>query len=278
MTVKNTEGVVSRSGGPALYQFTAAPEDARAIVAIVHGYADHGKRYAAVQEAWAKKGIGSIAIDLRGHGRAEGTRGYCDRFDQFVDDVDELTKLVNQTFPNKPAFLFGHSFGGLVTPTLLRRSPGQYRGLLLSNPYFKLALQVPFVKVLAGKIASRIVPKFGIPTGLGGEALTHDKKLAAAYDKDPLVFKNATARWFTETVKAQAAALANASKLTLPLYVALGTGDPVVDCAGGRAFYESASSKDKTKREYEGLLHEILNEPEWPSIADAMAEWVLERA
>ncbi len=278
MTVKNTEGVVSRNAGPPLYQFTSAPADTRAVVAIVHGYADHGKRYAHVQQAWANKGIGSIAIDLRGHGRAEGSRGYCDRFDQFLDDAGELTKLVKETFPNKPAFLFGHSFGGLVTSTLLERDPGQYKGLLLSNPYFKLALQVPFVKVLAGKIASRIVPKLGIPSGLGGSALTHDKKLADEYDNDPLVFKKATARWFTETVKAQEAALSNASKVTLPLYLALGTGDPVVDCTGGRAFYESASTKDKTKREYEGLLHEILNEPEWPLIADAMAEWILAHA
>lgn len=276
--MKNTEGVVSRSGGPALYRFTAEPEDVRAVVAIVHGYADHGKRYAPVQEAWAKRGIGSIAIDMRGHGRAEGTRGYCDRFDQFVDDVGELTKLVRQTFPDKPALLFGHSFGGLVTSSLLLRDSGPYKGLILSNPYFKLALQVPFAKVLAGKIASRLVPKLGIPSGLGGDSLTHDKKLAAEYDSDPLVFKNATARWFTETVKAQAAALSGASKLSLPLYLALGTGDPIVDCGGGREFYESASSKDKTKREYEGLLHEILNEPEWPKIADAMADWILAHA
>ncbi len=280
MNSKKSEGPVSsrKKAGPALYQFTVIPDDVRAVVAIVHGYADHAKRYAHVQDAFADRGIGSVAIDLRGHGRALGTRGYCDRFDEFVDDVSELTAIVETTFAGTPAFLLGHSFGGLIASTVAIANLAPYKGLLLSDPYFKLALEVSSVKVLAGKIASRIAPRFGIPSGLGGSALTHDAKIAKAYDEDPLVFKKATARWFTETTKAQAAALAGASRVSLPLYLALGTADPVVSPDGGRAFYAAAGSKDKTKREYEGLLHEILNEPEWPEIAGAMADWVLSHA
>src|SRR5262249_44312731 len=98
---------------------------------------------------------------------------------------------------------------------------------VLSGPFFGLALEVPKVKVLAGRFASRVYPKLGLPSGLHGKDMTHDPERAKAYDEDPLVFPNATARWFTETVKAQERALANAPKLSLPLYMAFGSADPV---------------------------------------------------
>lgn len=78
------------------------------------------------------------------------------------------------------------------------------------------------IKRLAGRIASRLYPKLGLPSGLHGKDMTHDPE-AKAYDEDPLVFPNATARWFTETVKAQDRAFQSASRLTLPLYMAFGT-------------------------------------------------------
>ncbi len=278
--MKRNEGQVTsrKTPGPTLHQITVAPDAPKAVVAIIHGYADYGARYAHVQAAWADQGIASIAIDLRGHGYAEGMRGYCEHFDEFLGDAAELEGLVKDAFPGVPAFLFGHSFGGLIAGTIGARGIGGYRGILLSNPYFELALKVSGAKVLLGKVASRFAPKLAIPAGLGGAALTHDPKVAAAYDADPLVFKKATARWFTEATRAQAEAIAGAPQMKAPLYVALGTGDVVASPNGGRAFFAAAGSTDKIKREWPELRHELLNELEWRPVADAMAEWVLERA
>jgi len=135
------------------------------------------------------------------------------------------------------------------------------------------ALPASGAKVAVGKIASAILPFMGVPAGIKGKDLTHDEARAKAYDADPLVFKNANARWFTETQAAQTRALAKAPSLELPLFMVLGTSDPVV--SGGREFFDSAGSKDKKLDVRQGLLHEVLNEPEWPSIAGAMADWML---
>jgi alpha-beta hydrolase superfamily lysophospholipase len=129
-----------------------------------------------------------------------------------------------------------------------------------------------------GKIASRVVPGLGIPSGLQGKDLTHDAEVAAKYDADPLVFKKATARWFTEATRAQAEAIAGARRMQKPLYLALGTADCVASPEGGRAFFEACGSSDKTKREWSGLFHEILNEPDWRTVAGAMSEWMLAHA
>jgi alpha-beta hydrolase superfamily lysophospholipase len=280
-SIKHDEGAVTQRAvpGPALYFMSTTPAATpRAIVGVLHGYADHGARYAGVMDVWAKMGIASVAIDMRGHGRATGTRGHCSRFDEYLDDAAELARLVSDRARGAPCFLFGHSFGGLVASLSVMESPRSWRGVLLSSPYFGLALEVPKVKVLAGRVASRIAPKLALPSGLSGKDVTHDPQKAREYDEDPLVFKTATARWFTETTKAQAKAIARASSMTLPLYVLFGGADGVAKLAEGRRFYDGAGSADKTWDERANLYHEPLNEPEWPAIAAKMGDWILAHA
>lgn len=279
MTIELDEGALTKrtTPGPSLYYASAMPsEGAKAILAMVPGYADHGARYAHVMGALAEHGIGTIVIDLRGHGRAEGPRGFCQRFDEFLDDVKELEKVVSaRNKENVPTFLFGHSFGGLTAAKSALADPSAWKGLVLSAPFFGLGLEVPKPKVIAGRIASRVYPRLGLPTGITGKDLTHDTAKGKEYETDPLVFKNATARWFTEASDAQAYCLANASKLKLPLYMVFGTADKVASFPAGKRFFESAGSKEKTFDPREGLFHEVLNEPSWKDIVDPMAKWIL---
>lgn len=282
MSIELDEGALKQrsSSGPALYYASAMPPGGspKAVLAMIPGYADHGARYAHVMGALAEHGIGSVVIDLRGHGRAEGSRGFCSRFGEFLDDARELRKLVGDRAKGAPTFLFGHSFGGLVATSSAIDDSTPWKGLVLSAPFFGLALQVPKAKILAGKIASRIVPKLGLPSGLAGRDMTHDEAKAKDYDADPLVFKNATARWFTETSAAQDRALAGASRLTLPLYVTFGTADKVASMTAAKKFFDAAGSADKTWDPREGLFHEVLNEPSWKEIVEPIARWILAKA
>jgi alpha-beta hydrolase superfamily lysophospholipase len=281
MKVKRHEELVLRRSipGPALYAVSATfDERPRAAVGILHGYADHAARYTHVMDRWAERGIASVAIDMRGHGRAVGVRGHCLRFDEFLDDAAELARLVGDAARGAPMFLFGHSFGGLVAAASVEESPRGFRGLLLSAPYLGLALEVPKAKLLAGRVASRVSPTLGLPTGIRGVDLTHDPERARAYEVDPLVFKNARARWFREAQKAQARVIARAGDIALPLYMLFGDADPVAKFATGKALFDAVGSADKTWDERAGLRHECLNEPSWPLIADAMADWMLARS
>jgi alpha-beta hydrolase superfamily lysophospholipase len=284
MSIELHEAVLSQRAtrGPDLYYASAMPaaEDTKAILGIIPGYADHGARYRHVMGALAEHGIGSIAIDLRGHGRALGSRGFCERFDEFLDDARELRTLVDDRAKKTkaPAFLFGHSFGGLTAASSIIENAGSFKGLVLSAPFFGLALEVPKIKRLAGRVASRLYPKLGLPSGLHGKDLTHDAERAKAYDEDPLVFPNATARWFTETVKAQTRAFENASRLMMPLYMAFGTADPVVSFKAGKRFFDAAGSTDKAFEPREGQFHEILNEPSWKELVESISKWIVQHA
>ncbi|MCL2448263.1 MAG: lysophospholipase [Polyangiaceae bacterium] len=265
------------TAGPRLYFTTTMAPSPRAAIGLLHGLADYGGRYAHVTDFWAGRGLTTITLDMRGHGRAEGARGYCERFDEYLDDASELVELVRQRAPDLPVFLYGHSFGGLVATHHVLRSPGRWRGLLLTGPNFGIAVKVPRLKEMVGTALSRVVPGFGMRSGLYGRDLTHDAARARAYDEDPLVFKQARVRWYTEAVAAHARAIEAAPSLSLPLYIAMGTADRVSDFDKARVFFQAAASADKTFDAREGLFHEVLNEPEWPEIAGPMADWVLAR-
>jgi alpha-beta hydrolase superfamily lysophospholipase len=278
MSARHDEGRLNRrkTGGPALYFNVTLPEASpQVVVALLHGYAEYGARYAHVADAWAARGIATVAIDIRGHGHAEGPRGACLHFAEYLDDVAELVAVVEERAPGVPRVLFGHSFGGLVAATAAIAEPGSWRGLVLSSPFFGVALPIPAAQRLAGKVVSRIAPRIGMSSGLHGKDITHDPERARAYDEDPLIFKNANARWFQESEAAQAAAIDRAPTLRMPLYLFIGTGDRVVKVDRAREFFDAAGSADKTWVPLEGLFHETLNEVEWQPVAGGVADWVL---
>lgn len=263
-----------KNGGPELRFRVTTPPEPTIGLALIHGYADHSARYAHVTELFAERGILTCAIDLRGHGESGGHRGFCEAFEEFLDDADELFDLLGERAKGLPHFVLGHSFGGLVATRSVVARPRGWKGLVLSAPFFGLKLDVGGAKILAGKVASVVYPKLGLPSGLAGKDMCHDAARAKAYDADPLVFKNATARWFVTTQAAQAEVLATASQMKLPLRLSFGDADPVASPAAGRRFFDAAGATDKTWDEHKGLFHEILNEPEWKDIAGGMADWM----
>src|SRR5439155_24269633 len=130
VTLELDEGPVTqrKTPGPPLYYASAMPQNgAKAMLGMIPGYADHGARYAHVMGALAEHGIGSVVIDLRGHRRAGGMRGYCTRFDEFLDDVKELHRLLASRAKGAPIFLFGHSFGGLTAATSALADPSPWK-------------------------------------------------------------------------------------------------------------------------------------------------------
>ncbi len=249
---------------PSLAYALRRPEGpVRGAALVVHGYAEHSGRYDEVVEALAGRGILTATFDLRGHGHSGGPRGHVDRFSDFVRDVDDLLGALGREEAWRragPPVLLGHSLGGLIAFHAALADPGQVRALVLSSPYFGLALRVPAVKRLAARALSRVRPGLGLPSGLRGADVTTDPERARAYDDDPLVFPNATARFFTESLAAQARALEQAPSMRLPILILQAADDKVASTAASRALFERIGSLRKEYRSCEGCYHEIFNE------------------
>lgn len=267
------------AGDPMLhYALYPATKPAGACVLLTHGYGEHSARYSHVVEAWNDRGITVATYDLRGHGLSDGVRGHVRFFGDYVRDaldvLDALSHEPEWASSGMP-FAFGHSLGGLITFHLAASHPQRFRGVVLTSPFFGLALDVPAAKRVAGSIFSALWPTMSLPTGLKGADVTRDPVVADLYDRDPLVGHNATARWFTETQRAQADARQLARDFKLPVFCLQGGADKVVSIEATRTILELVSSADRTYIPVDGAYHEVLNDPGREKLIAQLADQVL---
>jgi lysophospholipase len=247
-------------------------------VLVCHGYFENMKRYRHIIERWNELGILVAIYDLRGHGESQGARGFISRFEEYVDDeLDMLTELEkdDEWSALSPPVLFGHSTGGLVSILTALAAPNRLSGLALSSPYLGLAQEVPAVKLGAGSLLSRYLPGVSMPTGLTGADCTRTSDIAEAYDRDPMNFKKANVRWFTETVAAQKRAIEEAPRLRAPLYCLQGASDKVGSVAATQRFIDRVPGGIRQYTCLPGVYHEVLNEPERATFIDQFAQAML---
>lgn len=268
-----TTGTLAGAAGQLFYRWRPV-DDAVAVAVIVHGLAEHGGRYQHVMAALADAGIASLALDLRGHGRSDGTRVFVERFEDYADDANRAVAKARALAPGLPLFVIGHSMGGLATVLLALDHGAGLAGIVLSSPGLRNAIKVPAWKDALGKVMARLLPKLAIPTGLPAEWVSRDPEVVAAYSSDPLVTHKATARWYAEFLKAQGRAMAEARKITMPILILTAGKDKLVEPAAQRELFDAVGSPDKEHIPYPELYHEIFNEPEQAAVFADLARWV----
>ena len=164
-----------------------------ARIALLHGLAEHGRRYDALALRLNAAGIELIAADLRGHGRSPGERVWIDRFDQYLADADALLKAAQTTAPSKvPLFLMGHSMGGAIAALQVAEHPEAVRlaGLILSSAALKPGNDVPRWMLAMSRIVSRLMPRYGA-LKIDPALLSRAQGVVEANRRDPLVHHDA---------------------------------------------------------------------------------------
>ena len=131
--MKNVERNFEGVKGLNIFYQSWLPENPKAIVQVVHGFAEHSGRYLNVVNEIIPLGYGVYADDHRGHGRSEGIRNYVDSFDQYVEDEKKLYDIIKEKHPNLPIFLLGHSMGSLIAIYVIKKYEDLYKGLILSG-------------------------------------------------------------------------------------------------------------------------------------------------
>lgn len=177
-----------------------------------------------------------------------------------MGDMAAFVEKVRAGAGGQKIFLLGHSHGGLMVTRWVQTRPEGIAGAILSSPYLELALKVPPLKLLGGKLASRLAPFASLKNDLRPEDLTRDEELQREVVADPRYNRVISPRWFTEAAKTQQVAFAQADRIRLPIYVFCGSDDPIASSPKTRAFFEKVASTDKRFKEYPGMRHEPLGE------------------
>jgi acylglycerol lipase len=239
-----------------------APEP-RATVALLHGLAEHSGRYEHVGSRLAAAGYSVFTADLRGHGRSEGFPGEVSGLADWLEDTEAIVVRAREAAAGRPVFAFGHSLGALIAGAYVARHPDAVDGLILSG-----------IAVLAG---TALLASMADPEGQGipPTAISRDPKVVQAYVDDELVFADRV------SPEANAASLEAAievnqagDRLALPVLLIHGSDDAIADVEGTRDLYDSLASKDKQLIVYDGLFHEVMNEPEQDRVLEDVVGWL----
>ena len=247
--------------------------EAKAVVCLIHGLGDHCGRYAHIADAFNRAGYVVLAFDLRGHGKSGGPRGHTPSSEAFLDDIDRLLAEAEKRYPGKPRFLYGHSLGGtLVLYSSLRRDP-QISGLIstgagLHSPLIEQKLKVAFANAMAV-----VLPTMTLPTGLNPELLSHDPQVVQDYRDDPLVHYKASLAMARSTIRAIHWTMEHATEMKQPLLLMHGAADQLTYPSGSQEFARRVPGSC-TLRLWDGLYHEIHNEPEKEQVIAEMIRWM----
>jgi len=246
------------------------------VVVLVHGVAEHSGRYTTLAESLASRGIAVEAMDHRGHGRSEGRRVWVDRFDQYLDDLDQFMSRVRKNHPTKPVFIFGHSLGGTITTLYALERKPQVQGIILSAPALRPGINIPKWIHPLGRFLGRYLPR--LPVQKFSAALSHNAEAVPPCDDDEFDYRGwLPARTAGEILSAIRRIYNHAEQFRYALLLLHGMGDRVTHPEGSRSFHDRASSGDKTLRLYKGRFHGLLDETENKQVLSDILTWLESR-
>ena len=268
------EGRFGGEGGLEIYWQAWLPEgEPRAVIVLAHGASEHSGRYAWTGEQLTERGYALYALDHRGHGRSAGDRAVIDRMRNAVEDLHTLVERAHNAYPGRPVVLLGHSMGGAVALAYTMEHEDALDALVLSAPLAALEA-APAVQRIVGRALSVVAPSLGVVV-IDSTAVSRDPEVVADYDADPLNYHGKVpARTVAELSRAIDGFPEGVTHFRLPMLVMHGTADRLVPIAASEMVVERAGSEDKTFKRYDGLFHEILNEPERQQVLDDIADWL----
>jgi len=245
---------------------------ARAAVVICHGVNSHGGQYLWPGAQFAAAGFSTFALDLRGRGKSGGARYYVDDIAEYVADVAAVIHLAKSRHPGRPVFLLGHSASGVVSSTFALDHQAEIAGLVCESFAFRVPAPDAVLTVIKG--LSRILPRLPV-LKLKNEDFSRDPIAVRILNSDPLTLDEVQpAKTVAALVRANERLRREFARITLPVLILHGTADKATMPAGSQLFYDTAGSKDKKLKLYDGHFHDLLNDTGKDAVLADIKAWI----
>ncbi len=249
----------------------------KAYIIALHSWGAHSDRMEVPAEYFTENGYAIYAFDIRGHWRNAGNNpGHIDSMDHIQKDIVLFIDLIKKTAKEKRIFLMGQSFGGLVSLIFAINHPGLL-GVIASSPLLRFSKKLSLSKRLGKKITgpiSKISPNKTIDMMIEQNLLTSDIKILRKHISDTKKIEKISLRSAAEMESSMKWTMENAANLLCPTLVLQAGNDKIVDKEANKEFFENIKTKDKTYREYDGLLHELWNEKSRAQVFQDMFVWL----
>jgi alpha-beta hydrolase superfamily lysophospholipase len=303
----NTEYKIKTSDNKEIHVYEWIPENEeniKAVVQIAHGMAEHAARYEDFALFLNKNGYAVFANDHKGHGKTAGTLenlGYFadkDGFWQVVQDMRTVTDKINERFPGKPIFLFGHSMGSFLSRYYSIEDSSKLSGLILSGTAGHPGLLGKIGQLLTSviiafsgkKSQSPLMTKlsFGAynsqfkPNRTDYDWLSRDNEQVDKYVNDLFCGTIFTVGFYNDLLGGllyvnDEKEISKTDK-NLPIYLISGEKDPVSENGKGvtelHGKYKKMGLQDVEMKLYTDARHEILNETNKEEVYNDILNWL----
>jgi alpha-beta hydrolase superfamily lysophospholipase len=253
---------------------TAGASKTTAVVMLIHGLGEHCQRYEHLATYLNTAGYALSSMDLPSHGQSDGIRGHIDSFESYENAALQLYARIQSLCSDTPIFLLGHSMGGLIATKLLLKHQDKFAGAMLSGAAIQSPQEPPAWQVTLIKIIARFFPKAPM-LALDASAVSRDPAVVEKYMNDPLVSQaKLSAQFLLSMTNTMEHCKDNAKFIHLPVKIMHGSADVMTAPEGSQLLHDSLGSNDKSITLYDGLYHEIFNEPEGEDIFTEMINWM----
>jgi acylglycerol lipase len=269
------EETIEGTGGQLFIRSWRPAFKPRAVVVICHGVNSHSGQYLWVGEQFMTSDLAVYALDLRGRGKSDGERFYVEDIADYVSDLAALVKVAKSREPDLPVYLLGHSAGGVVSCVYTLEHQAELAGLICES--FAYQVPAPDFALTAIKGLSHVAPHFGV-LKLKNEDFSRDPETVQSMNADPLIANEVQpAETVAALVRADERLKREFGLITLPVFILHGTADKATRPSGSQFFYDTAGSKDKTLKLYEGHFHDLLNDVGKEAVMADIKDWIDKR-
>ncbi|TFF93794.1 MAG: alpha/beta fold hydrolase [Promethearchaeota archaeon] len=264
-TLKEVQEYFTTKSGDELFYRRWTGDNTRKIVIGLHGMAAHSEYFIQVADQLIESEITLYALDLKHHGYSTGKKGDLKSFEEIASHLYEFISYVRKDHPHTPIFLMGISMGGIISINYSVRYPDSVEGLILMAPgvksEFKLSpgdiLKLPLL------IFIYIVKKSATVINVGerSERGTRNPLRIEYQNNDELRIQKVSPRYLIGLLKQKKKAFENASNISHPVLIMIGTEDKIVSVEGVEEFYDLLTVEDKTLIKLPGAYHSLFSDP-----------------
>ncbi|MDU4449097.1 MAG: alpha/beta hydrolase [Staphylococcus lugdunensis] len=237
--------------------------NAKAVVVIVHNMLEHTGRYAYVITMLRRNGYHVIMGDLPGQGQtSRANKGQIKNFNEYHEHVLEWIKLANDY--KLPTFVMGIGLGGLIILNLLEKVDRlPIEGMILFSPLLELQKNKTTRKDILISNIGKVSKDTRFKVNIEVEQLTRNEEIREETVNDGLMLKKVTYHWYNTVVEEMKETLDYVGDVkSIPTLLMHGSEDAIVEPKAIIKLKENLKSDEFYYKKWQGLYHEIQNEPE----------------
>jgi alpha-beta hydrolase superfamily lysophospholipase/SAM-dependent methyltransferase len=272
-----THTMTSWDGARLFYRAWIPPTATGKAVMVFHRGHEHSGFWEETVAALNLEDCSVFAWDQRGHGQSDGERGHAPNVAAVIKDAQTFARHLCDTHgvDLRQTVVIAHSIGAVIAAGWVHDYAPPIRAMVLAAPAFRVRLYVPLAIPLL-RLKQMVFGPGIVKSYVKAKMLTHDRAHAAAYENDPMVFRQIAVNMLLDLHDTSGRLLKDAGAITTPTLILSAAKDWVVDLSAQRTFYERLSSPIRQFDVLPGAYHSIFQEVDRPETFQRVRDFVVD--